>query len=101
MLITPTGFPLLRRRFAGCWTPVNILSGSFPSASSFWPAPLSRSMIYEWGLLIEAFDYPPAVGMTYTPPYYLRLIESCGLTKEKDLPAFLIDGAYLLPELMV
>ncbi len=62
--------------------------------------PLSPSMNYETGLLIEGFDYPPAVGMTYNPPYYLRLIESCGLAKEKDLLAFLIDGDYRLPDWM-
>lgn len=62
--------------------------------------PLNPSMNNESGLLIEGFDYPPVVGMTYNPPYYLRLIESCGLTKEKDLLAFLIDGEYRLPEWM-
>ncbi|HJX32537.1 MAG TPA: acyl-CoA N-acyltransferase [Thermodesulfobacteriota bacterium] len=65
---------------------------------TFLRGPLSPSMNYETGLLIEGFDYPPAVGMTYNPPYYLRLIESCGLTKEKDLLAFLIDGEYRLPD---
>jgi len=67
---------------------------------TFLRGPLSPSMNYESGLLIECFDYPPAVGMTYNPPYYLRLIESCGLTKEKDLLAFLIDGEYRLPDWM-
>ena len=67
---------------------------------TFLRGPLSPSMNYESGLLIEGFDYPPAVGMTYNPPYYLRLIESCGLTKEKDLLAFLIDGEYRLPDWM-
>jgi hypothetical protein len=65
---------------------------------TFLRGPLSPSMNYETGLLIEGFDYPPVVGMTYNPPYYLRLIESCGLTKEKDLLAFLIDGEYRLPD---
>jgi len=67
---------------------------------TFLRGPLSPSMHYESGLLIEGFDYPPAVGMTYNPPYYLRLIESYGLTKEKDLLAFLIDGEYRLPDWM-
>ena len=30
----------------------------------------------------------------------LRLVESCGFTKEKDLVAFLIDGEYRLPDWM-
>ncbi|HWR72214.1 MAG TPA: acyl-CoA N-acyltransferase, partial [Nitrospirota bacterium] len=63
----------------------------------FLRGPLSPSMNYETGLLIEGFDYPPVVGMTYNPPYYLKLIESGGYTKEKDLLAFLIDGEYRLP----
>jgi hypothetical protein len=66
---------------------------------TFLRGPLNPSMNYESGLLIEGFDYPPAVGMTYNPPYYLRLIESCGHTKEKDLLAFLLDGGeYRLPD---
>ena len=67
---------------------------------AFLRGPLSPSMHYESGLLIEGFDYPPAVGMTYNPPYYLRLVESSGFTKEKDLLAFLIDGEYRLPDWM-
>jgi len=66
---------------------------------TFLRGPLSPSMNYESGLLIEGFDYPPTVGMTYNPPYYLRLIESCSFTKEKDLLAFLLDGGeYRLPD---
>jgi len=67
---------------------------------NFMRGPLSPSTNYETGLLIEGFDYPPALMMPYTPPYYPRLVESCGLTKEKDLVAFLIDGDYRLPEWM-
>jgi hypothetical protein len=51
-------------------------------------------------LLIEGFDYPPVVEMAYHPPYYSRLVESCGFAKEKDLLAFLIEGDYHLPEWM-
>jgi hypothetical protein len=67
---------------------------------TFLRGPLSPSMNYETGLLIEGFDYPPAVMMAYNPPYYLGLIESCGFAKEKDLLAFLIDGEYRLPDWM-
>jgi hypothetical protein len=67
---------------------------------TFMRGPLSPSTNYETGLLIEGFSYPPALMMTYNPPYYLDLVESCGFTKEKDLLAFLIDGAYRLPEWM-
>jgi len=67
---------------------------------TFLRGPLNPSMNNETGLLIEGFQYPPVVGMTYNPPYYQRLIESCGFEKEKDLLAFLIDGEYKLPEWM-
>ncbi len=67
---------------------------------TFVRGPLNPSINYEAGLLIDRFDYPPALMMTYNPPYYPRLVESCGFTKEKDLLAFLIDGDYRLPEWM-
>jgi len=67
---------------------------------TFMRGPLSPSMNNESGLLIEGFDYAPVVGMAYNPTYYLRLVESCGFTKEKDLLAFLIDGEYRLPDWM-
>jgi len=67
---------------------------------TFLRGPLNPSTNYEVGLLIEGFDYPPALMMTYNPPYYPRLVESCSFTKEKDLLAFLIDGDYRLPEWM-
>ena len=67
---------------------------------TFMRGPLSPSMNNETGLLIEGFDYPPVLMMPYTPPYYPRLVESCGFVKEKDLLAFLIDGDYRLPEWM-
>jgi hypothetical protein len=67
---------------------------------TFMRGPLNPSTNYEVGVLIEGFNYPPALMMAYTPPYYQRLIESCGFTKEKDLLAFLIEGDYRLPEWM-
>jgi hypothetical protein len=67
---------------------------------TFLRGPLNPSTNYEVGLLIEGFDYPPALMMPYNPPYYPGLVESCGFAKEKDLLAFLIDGDYRLPEWM-
>jgi hypothetical protein len=67
---------------------------------AFIRGPLNPSTNYELGLLIEGFDYPPVVEMPYHPPYYSRLVESCGFAKEKDLLAFLIEGDYHLPEWM-
>jgi len=67
---------------------------------TFMRGPLSPSTNYETGLLIEGFNYPPALMMPYNPPYYPKLVETCGFSKEKDLLAFLIDGDYRLPEWM-
>jgi len=67
---------------------------------TFMRGPLSPSTNYEVGLLIEGFNDPPVLMMAYNPPYYPRLVESCGFTKEKDLLAFLINGDYRLPEWM-
>jgi len=41
--------------------------------------------------LLEGFDRPPVIMMPYNPPYYLELMEKCGLTKAKDLYAFFMD----------
>ena len=62
--------------------------------------PLSPSTNYETGFLIEGFEYPPALMMPYTPPYYPGLVEACGFAKAKDLVAFLISAPYELPEWM-
>ena len=67
---------------------------------TFLRGPLNPSTNHEAGLLLEGFNYPPSMMMTYNPPYYLGLVESCGFAKEKDLLAFLIEGDYQLPEWM-
>ena len=43
---------------------------------------------HEWSLLVEGFEEPPFIMMTYNPPYYIELIEKYGFTKAKDLYAF-------------
>ena len=50
--------------------------------------PLSFSVNDEAGLLIDAFDEPPLIRMTYNPPYYAGLIEGYGLQKIQDLYAY-------------
>jgi hypothetical protein len=65
---------------------------------TFIRGPLNPSANYEAGLLIEGFDYPPVLGMTYNPPYYPRLVESCGFIKEKDLLAYLIEAPFQVPD---
>ena len=50
--------------------------------------PVSPSTNYECGLLIEGFDTPPTVMMTYNPRRYAELLEGAGLRKAKDLYAY-------------
>ena len=44
------------------------------------------------GVLISGFDKPPAIMMSHTPPYYVRLLEECGFTKSKDLVCYWLEG---------
>jgi GNAT superfamily N-acetyltransferase len=37
------------------------------------------------GLLVEGFQYQPAMGISYNHAYYPHLLEACGLEKEFDL----------------
>jgi GNAT superfamily N-acetyltransferase len=46
--------------------------------------PIDYSTNYVCGLLIDGFQHPPTVLTAHNPPYYARLIESCGFTKAKD-----------------
>jgi GNAT superfamily N-acetyltransferase len=52
--------------------------------------PASPSVNDEYGLLIDGFQYPPAILMAYNPPYYQTLIETYGFTKAKDLYAYYV-----------
>lgn len=54
--------------------------------------PMNLSMNDECAFLLEGFDSPPVIMMPYNPPYYLDLMEKCGLVKAKDLYAFYIEG---------
>lgn len=50
--------------------------------------PYNPSVNDENGLLIEGFDDPPRILMTYNPEYYKTLIENYGFAKIKDLYAY-------------
>ncbi len=52
--------------------------------------PVNPSTNDEVGLLIDAFDMPAVILMTYNPPYYQQLIENYGFNKEKDLLAYIL-----------
>jgi len=50
--------------------------------------PLNFSTNHECGFLVEGFDSPPVVMMTYNQPYLPALTERFGLKKSMDLLAF-------------
>lgn len=56
--------------------------------------PMNLSMNDECAFLIEGFDSPPTVMMPYNPPYYIELMERCGMVKAKDLFAFRMDRGH-------
>ena len=53
--------------------------------------PVNMSTNNEYALLIDGFDSPPVVMMTYNPPYYADFIERFGFEKARDLYAYLFD----------
>jgi GNAT superfamily N-acetyltransferase len=63
--------------------------------------PVNPSTNHECGLLVEGFQDPPQVMMTYNPPYYAKLFEHWGLKKSKDLLAFNISNKAKFSERLV
>ena len=55
--------------------------------------PMNPTTNDECGLLIEGFDSPPVLMMTYNPRYYVTLVKAAGFRKAKDLLAFHMDLA--------
>lgn len=50
--------------------------------------PMNPSINDEFSFLLEGFDSPPVVLMSYNPEYYLKLTENAGYKKVKDLYAY-------------
>jgi hypothetical protein len=50
--------------------------------------PANWSSNDDWGMLIDAFDMPPVVMMTYNPSYYVALCENFGFKKTMDIYAY-------------
>lgn len=55
--------------------------------------PLNFSTNDEIGTLVDGFDEPPVVMMTYNPRYYPSLIEARGYTKAMDVYAYIVELA--------
>jgi hypothetical protein len=54
--------------------------------------PANPSSNDEYGMLLEGFDDPPRLLMTYNPKYYLDLCENYGMKKAKDLYAYKLEN---------
>jgi len=63
--------------------------------------PMNFTTNHEVGLLINAFDRPPVIMMTYNPEYYVRLIERFGFGKAMDLYAYHTTDKNPTPERVV
>ncbi|MBK8910469.1 MAG: hypothetical protein IPM61_03990 [Chlorobi bacterium] len=57
--------------------------------------PVNPSLNDEAGLLVEGFDDPPQILMTYNPKYYSTVIETFGLAKSKDMFAYRLTRSFL------
>jgi GNAT superfamily N-acetyltransferase len=53
--------------------------------------PANYSTNEELGLLVDGWDGPPVIMMTYNPPYYVDYIEGAGFHKAMDLLAYMVD----------
>ena len=52
--------------------------------------PFNPSVNDEIGMLVDGFDRPPVILMTYNPRYYPLLVEGYGFRKAKDVYAYLL-----------
>jgi len=57
--------------------------------------PMNFTINDSCGLLIEGFDFEPAIDLPYNPSYYEKLISNYGLTKTQDLFAFNFKPEYV------
>ncbi|MBF0521036.1 MAG: hypothetical protein HQK92_15100 [Nitrospirae bacterium] len=60
--------------------------------------PMNFSTNEECGFVIKGFEYPPILMTPHNPPYYIELMESNGMSKSKDLYAYITDIPEALPE---
>jgi len=95
--------------FFECINDKNIAKLLFDTAADFvrkngmdtLRGPVSPSTNDECGLLIDGFDSPPVMLMTYNPKYYIELMESYGFEKAKDLYALWISKDVIKNEPMM
>ena len=60
--------------------------------------PKGLTILDGFGMLIKGFEFRPAFGQPYNPPYYPELIDSLGFTKVTDVFSGWIDQNTEVPE---
>ncbi|GAB4165291.1 MAG: GNAT family N-acetyltransferase [Planctomycetota bacterium] len=60
--------------------------------------PTSFTTNDECAVFIGGETGPPVFLMPYNPPYYDRLLQNCGMSKAKDLLAWMVDDSGGIPE---
>lgn len=63
--------------------------------------PASPSVNDEYGMLVDGFQHPPAILMSYNPPYYPKFVEAYGFTKVKDLYSYYLHRDKVFTEKMM
>ena len=56
--------------------------------------PFNLTAMQEMGILVDGFEYAPAVDQTYTPPYYPKLLEAAGLRRTFPHATYRIDDVH-------
>ena len=64
----------------------------FDRGATFLRGPVNPSTNYECGMLVDGFDSSPMVMMPYNPRYYPGLMGQVGLSKAKDIHAYLSNA---------
>jgi len=95
--------------FFGFFECINDLSIAYSllSAAENWLAsqrmiemigPVNGRVDMGCGILIKGFEEEPYIYDTYTPPYYITLLETYGMKKHKDLVSYKLDVNQPIPE---
>jgi len=64
----------------------------FDRGAKFLRGPVNPSTNYECGMLVDGFDSQPMVMMSYNARYYPGLMDKVGLSKSKDMYAYLSNA---------
>lgn len=63
--------------------------------------PMNFTINDEAALLVDGFDRPPVLMMTYNPPYYVKLVTDYGFEKSQDFLAYYLETPEIIPERLV